>query len=90
MNGKTHQFGLADRLRAAREGAGYDQSGLADALGISRGSVHNYETGRTVPRRPVLATWAAVTGYDLHWLETGQEPGPGRTRDPRARELVGV
>ena len=94
MSGKTHTFGLPDRLRAARVGAGLDQSELAETMGISRGSVHNYEVGATTPRRPVLTAWATATGYDLHWLESGDEPAHKvalrRRTAARAPALVGV
>lgn len=74
--GRTHDFGLADRLRAAREDAGYDQRAFAEATGISRGSISNYENGNTAPRKPIITAWALATGFDAHWLETGQQTGP--------------
>lgn len=73
--GKWHQFGLPDRLRAAREGAGIDQRTFADITGISKATIYNYESGRTTPRRPQLIAWAMATGYDLEWLTTGGIPG---------------
>lgn len=68
------EFELTDRLRRAREFAGFDQARLAEALGISRNSVGNYESGRRLPTRPYLIAWADVTGVDAVWLETGTAP----------------
>ena len=64
---------LADRMRKAREAAGFDQSALARSLGISRNSVSNYETGRTHPHQPVRELWAQRCGVPYEWL-TGGEP----------------
>jgi transcriptional regulator with XRE-family HTH domain len=76
------QFGLTHRLVLAREVADLDQAAIADALGVSRQTVSNYERGFTKPRKLVLKEWALVTGVDLGWLTTGQEEdespsGPG-------------
>lgn len=82
-NGRTYEFGIRDRLRLAREQAGYDQAEFADATGISRGTISNYERGVTPPRRPALLAWAMATGFDREWLETGLDSDPatrhGRT-----------
>lgn len=43
-----------DRLRALRESAGLTVAELAEAAGLTRQAVHNYEAG---DRRP---TWQAV------------------------------
>jgi len=72
--GRTYDFGLSDRLRAAREHAGFTVRDFEVATGISRSSIGNYEAGRTIPRRPALVAWSMATGFDLHWLETGQAP----------------
>ncbi len=67
-------FTIADRLRKAREIAGYDQEEMAAASGISRGTITNAETGRSAPHRSTLALWSAATGVSLAWLETGEAP----------------
>jgi transcriptional regulator with XRE-family HTH domain len=83
-SGRTYRFGIRDRLRIAREQAGYDQAEFSDATGISRGTISNYERGLYPPRRPALLAWAMATGFDREWLETGgevNERGPnGRLR----------
>ncbi len=59
---------LRDRLRKAREHADMTQAVLACEIGIARSSVVSYETGRTLPSRPVLLSWSLVTGVSLPWL----------------------
>jgi len=66
-----------DRLRKARESAGLSQQQLADRIGISRGSVTNYESDKHPVRRIVLNAWAAATGMNLEWLRDGIDPDPG-------------
>lgn len=64
------EFTAGDRLRKARELLGLDQESFADKLGVSRGTVSNYERNATTNRRPiVLRTWALATGVSLDWLE---------------------
>lgn len=75
FGGRTHDFGIADRLRASREDAGMDQRMFAERTGLSRATISNYERGIHKPRRPQLVVWALATGFSMHWLETG-EPGP--------------
>jgi transcriptional regulator with XRE-family HTH domain len=76
-NGRTYAFGIRDRLRIAREQAGYDQAEFANVTGLSRGTISNYERGITPPRRPALLAWAMATGFDRDWLETGEHSNDG-------------
>lgn len=80
-SGRTYEFGIRDRLRIAREQAGYDQAEFAAVTGLSRGTVSNYERGTTAPRRPALLAWALATGFDRNWLESGENVGPGTRHD---------
>lgn len=72
--GRVPQWSLGDRLRKAREVAGMSQQDWADEVGISRGSVANYEAGKQKPRRPVLLAWAMRSGVQLDWLAGGENP----------------
>lgn len=81
VGGRIYEFGLTDRLRIAREQAGYGQREFAEASGISRSSITNYENGITTPRRPQLAAWAMATGFSLEWLQTGENPHQDRGPD---------
>ncbi|NUP83863.1 MAG: helix-turn-helix transcriptional regulator [Nonomuraea sp.] len=69
------QWSLGDRLRKARETAGLEQGELAVRVGVSRGTVSNYELNHgTRPRKPiVLRAWAEQTGVPLWWIMGGEE-----------------
>lgn len=67
-------FTIADRLRKAREIAGYEQGELATVSGISRGTISSAETGKSLPHRSTLALWSAATGVSLEWIENGEAP----------------
>jgi transcriptional regulator with XRE-family HTH domain len=67
---------VPQRLRIAREAAGYDRNagGFADALDLSRQTISSYERGHTEPDRRTLMAWAMTTGVPVWWLQG--EPGP--------------
>lgn len=73
--GATPEFTLGDRLRKARELMGMDQAPFAEHIGVSRGTVSNYERGLTEHYKPiVLRAWALASGVPLEWLESGTPP----------------
>ena len=72
--GRAYAFTVGDRIRVAREQAGMEQRELAEATGISRNTISNYEQGKFSPRRPALAAIALATGFDYRWLESGELP----------------
>lgn len=82
--GLVLEFGIADRLRKAREHIGCDQKEFAVLTGISRGTIRNYESTGYQTRKPyILSQWAMATGVSQRWLETGEgSPGtpPGGRR----------
>lgn len=53
-------FGLADRLRKAREYAELDQAVIARDLGASRATISNAERGTHAPRRSLVIASPAV------------------------------
>ncbi len=61
---------LGDRLRKAREHAGFEQGELAARIGVSRGTVSNYELGhgQRAPKLIVLRAWADECRVPLGWL----------------------
>jgi hypothetical protein len=66
------KMGLAERVREIRI-ALYGINGgplLAGALEIPFRTLHNYETGRTIPAQTILRL-IEVTGAHPHWLLTG-------------------
>ena len=81
---------LAERLAWARDTAPLTQQQLADALGISKRSVQNYESGDQEPKPARILLWANACDVDHDWLQTGQYgasvPAP-RDGDTTADEL---
>lgn len=68
---RVPKFDLSDRLRKARESAGFDQVQLSEQIGISRTSISAAERGSTKPRKAVLIAWAFATRVPFEWLMTG-------------------
>ena len=82
---------VGDRLRLARERrTGLDQGDFADHIGVSRGTVSNYERDRLPggPRqRLVLNAWAQATGTTREWLESGIETSGPPSPDPNPPKI---
>lgn len=81
VGGHIPAFTLADRLRKAREETGAEQGEFAEQIGVSRGTVINYEKGHVHPREIVLRAWALRTGVPVSWLRTGLVPSSTPSRD---------
>ncbi len=62
------------RLRIAREYASYDQSALAETIGVSRNTITNVEKGNVGIRKIVLNAWAMACGVPVDWITTGEPP----------------
>lgn len=75
---------VGDRLRKARESVEFEQAELAEAIGVSRATVSNYEGGRVAPRKIMLNAWALATGVPVEWLRSGVVPS-NPDDDERAR-----
>lgn len=69
------QFNKGDRLRKAREEAGYDQRDFAEHIGVSRQTITNAEKGHKAVRKITINAWALATGVPVEWLEHGTAPG---------------
>lgn len=63
---------LGDRMRKARETAGYGHTAMAAYFGVHRNQITRWESGRTPPKRHIVVQWALVTRVPLAWLESGQ------------------
>lgn len=59
---------LRKRLRVSRLLAELEQDEMAAAIGVSRGTVSNWERGRSEPGATYFVRWARVTGVTLEWL----------------------
>lgn len=73
------EWTITDRLRKARELTGLDQGPFADNIGVSRGTVSNYERGSRTHKKSVLMTWAMGSGVPLEWLMSGEQGAPDNT-----------
>lgn len=62
---------LVDRLRKSRQLADLDQEQIADAIGVGRTTVSNWERGRSEPSATYFVRWARATGVTLDWLAEG-------------------
>jgi len=63
---------LADRIKAARIGAGLSQLALAQKCGIAGPSLHNLESGRSKSmRQATLLRMAKAVGQSPEWLAFG-------------------
>lgn len=68
------QWTMGDRLRKAREEAGYGQRDFAAHIGISHQTVTNAEKGHRAVRKITLNAWAVATDVPVEWLEHGIVP----------------
>lgn len=84
----TPTWTLGDRLRKARELTGMDQAEFAEAVGISRNTVNNYEKGHTRPRLLELRAWASISGVDIRWLSPDQVVRARRDSNPRPSDYI--
>ena len=63
---------IGGRCRRARTMAGIEQIPLAEAFGISRNTISNYENGKTDVPAWVMIRYAEATGVSLEWLAYGR------------------
>ncbi len=65
INEESLYRSLGESVRSARRAAGMSQEKLADAVGLTRPSIANIESGVQRPPLHVLANTAAVLGVSL-------------------------
>lgn len=63
---------MGARIREAREKAKMTQESLATALGVTKGSVYQWEKDISNPSTGNLSEIAVVTGVSFEWLATGR------------------
>jgi transcriptional regulator with XRE-family HTH domain len=71
----SHGVLMGDRIRRARARAGWSQQQLADAIGKSRLTIHNYESGKSAPGPVERAAIAEALHVPLDFIERGVEDG---------------
>lgn len=74
IGGAVPELHLHQRLRIAREYAGYGQVEFAQHTGISRATISAAENGHRAPLKSTIKHWALATGVNAQWLETGVAP----------------
>src|SRR5690349_9798368 len=63
-----------ERIKQAREGAGYSQKTLAERLNVSQQAVQQWESpGGTQPKTRAVNKLAALLGVSVEWILNGRE-----------------
>ena len=70
------QVGMKERLIQLRQEQGLSQSGLAEALGVSRQAVSRWETGAAMPSAENLLCLSRLYGVPMDELIRGEEAEP--------------
>src|SRR5690349_12686383 len=70
----TNPRDIGSRIRSAREDQGWTQDQLADAVGVSRSAVAQWETGRAGQVTGNLTRVAAALGIGVEHLMYGKDP----------------
>lgn len=81
-HGEIPEWTVPNRLRKARDLTGLDQEDFAKEIGVSRGTVSNYERGVEHYKRPVMLAWAMRSGVSVEWLSAGQQTAPHPINPP--------
>ena len=63
--------GMAERIRSARAALGITQAGLAEAVGVTRSAVAQWETGRSGQVGSTLTRLAEILGVSPDYLLLG-------------------
>lgn len=77
---------IPERIREAREARGLSGEALADAIGVSRQAVAQFETGQASPAGETMARIIGVTGQPISFFTT-LPPRAGEPRSPFFRSL---
>lgn len=81
---------VGDRIKELRRVFGLTQERLADAMGVTRGAVGNWELGKGVSPENLQAL-ATRYSVSLDWLMAGQGPGPeGAPEQPPQPNTFGL
>lgn len=63
---------VAERIIKARSALGWTQTQLGLAAGVAATQISRYESGRAIPRAPIVAKLAAAMNTSFDWLMKGQ------------------
>lgn len=79
---------FSERLKSAMADAGLNQNMLAQAIGVSAGTISMYLHGSIKPKQDRLKALAEATGTTVEYLVTGDDNGPIPAPAPRRITLV--
>lgn len=79
---------FGDRLAAARDAAGLNQTDLARRTGVRLSSIQSWENDQSEPRANTLQRVAGILGVSLMWLLAGEGDGVAEaTPDTPAEDM---
>lgn len=74
---------MKERIRERRKKHGFSQDGLAKQLGVTKGTISQWEQGRTTPSGENLYNLARVLGVSARWvLEGGDSDSDAANVEP--------
>lgn len=80
---------MKDRIKALRKELGLTQQAIADAAGIKRNTVAQYEMGRNEPTNAVITLICKKYNVNETWLRTGEgEMFVQRTRSQEITDFM--
>lgn len=79
MQTKRILFGLGDRIRDCYEKSPYNQTEIAEKIGVERKALNSYMNGRSQPNALGIARMAVLFNVSADWLL-------GLTSDPIRKE----
>jgi transcriptional regulator with XRE-family HTH domain len=79
---------FGDRLRTRREELNITRSDLADALGVSRSAIGNYETGVSFPKEDVMLRLFDCLRVDPNYLYKDSYHGEEQVLSHQERQLL--
>lgn len=85
FNEENSTFG--DRLAAAREAAGLNQTDLARRTGVRLSSIRSWENDQSEPRANTLQRVAGILGVSLMWLLAGEGDGVAELETSAAEDM---
>ena len=74
------------RLASSRTQAGLSKTDLGQRVGVTRVSIHEFETGRKIPSLDTAIALAAALGVSLDWLTGYDRRAEGTVASQRAAE----
>lgn len=73
---------MKDRIKSIRKEKGMTQQAFADALGVAKNNIANYEIGRRSPSTGVIQLICNIFNVNETWLLTGE----GEMHAPASKE----